>query len=166
MCTALCVFVLRVFVGLFHQRQGALPLLQALAMPFGSGLRHLGLLPLARLGLLVDPFVGDDQRLLQGLLGAWLMPVRADNLLAAIVGIERAMGDHPLATGFLSLAAFAVYAGPCAHRSSVRDRWGPPVYQGFPRSGLDDDKMPGIVWPGGFPLSALDWRAILQGVHQ
>jgi hypothetical protein len=44
-----------------------------------------------------------------------LMSVGADDLLAAIVGVERTMGDHPLEAVFLSLIALSVHPGPLGH---------------------------------------------------
>src|SRR5262245_65507378 len=86
-------------------------------MAFGHGLGHFGLLRLDRLGLLADPLLGRRPRLLELLSGALLVPVRADNGLAPIVGVERAMVGHTLETVFLDLVARPVQRGPVTRRN-------------------------------------------------
>src|SRR5713101_4059536 len=93
------------------------------------------------------------------------MPVWSDHLLAAIVGLERAMVVHALKAVFLNLVALAVHSGPLGRRQSVLDLRSAPVHQGFVLWGDDDHKVPGIIGPGLFPRSAIDPCAILKKVH-
>jgi hypothetical protein len=88
---------------LCQPRQGALTLFETFARSFGHRLGHFGLLCLDCLGLLAAPLLGRRQRRLELLSGALLVPLRADNRLAPLVGIERAMGHHALAAVFLEL---------------------------------------------------------------
>src|SRR5438132_9127220 len=92
------------------------------------------------------------------------MPVGSDNLLAAIVGLERAMVVHALEAVFLNLVALAVHSGPLGRLQGVLDLRGSPVHQGLVLWGYDDDKVPGIIGPGLFPRSAIDPCAILKEV--
>jgi len=66
------------------------------------------------------------------------------------------------------VAAFAwnTHLGPLAHRQRLPDLCGAPVYQGLPRSGLDDHKVSGVLLARHFPRPALDPGAILTRVHQ
>src|SRR5207302_9028538 len=72
----------------FQGHQVALSLLQACAMPFGSGLGHFVLLGFAGLGLLVHPLVGRLQRLCVLLLRALMVPVGTDDGFASLVDIS------------------------------------------------------------------------------
>src|SRR5512144_288773 len=131
-------------------------------MPSRLGFGHLILFRFDCLSLLGNPLLSRRQRLLELLSGALVMPVGADDLLAAIVGIERPMGNHALEAVCLSLVAGAVYPWPLAHLYGVLDLWRCPVHQGFALSGLDDDKMSRIIRPGHFPRPTIDPRAILK----
>src|SRR5215813_650466 len=125
-------------------------------MPFVLGLNHLGLLGPDLLGLLLEPLLGRLQRLVAFLLLALLMPVGSDNLLAAIVGIERTMGNHALEAIFLNLTALSVHCRPLRCRQGGLDLWCSPVHQGLPLRGLHHDKLPGIIWSRDLPRPALD----------
>src|SRR5262249_23748153 len=157
----LAVFVLRVFVRLVQPGQGALTLLQAFAMPFGGGLDHLGLLRLDLRTLLINALLGRLQRVVELLTYALLMPIRADNLFATIVGIEGAMVNHALKAVFLSLAALSVYLGPRGRRHGRLDSGRAPVHQGLTLNRLNKHKMPGIIGPGYLPWPTRDLCAIL-----
>src|SRR5712691_4663854 len=139
-----CVVLLGVLQRLFHPHQGSLTLCEACAMPFGFGRCHLVLVRLERLGLLVDPLLGRLQRLIELLSLARLMPVGSDNLLAALVGLERAMVVHALEAVFLNLVALAVHSWPLGRLQDVPDLRGSPVHQGLVLWGYDDHKVPGI----------------------
>ena len=95
------LLVLGVFAFLVQHCQGALTLLQAFAMPFGRGLDHLGLVRLDLLPLRLNAPLCRLQRLVEVLSYALLMPIRAENLFTAIVGIERPIVNHALEAIFL-----------------------------------------------------------------
>ena len=84
-------------------------------MPFRLGFGHLILFRFDCLSLLDDPLLSRRQRLLEVLSGALLMPVGADDLLAAIVGMERPMVNHALEAVFLYLVSRSVHPWPLAH---------------------------------------------------
>ena len=88
-----------------------LSLLQACAVPFGHVLSYLVPLHLESLGLCAEPLLGRLHGLVGFLSSALLLSVGADDLLAAIVGVERTMVDHPLEAVVLSLIALSVHPG-------------------------------------------------------
>src|SRR5207245_9494674 len=93
---------------LLQGHQGVQPLLKTFTMAVGLGLRHLCLLHSERFSLLVRPLVCHLQRLVEVLSLALLVPVGTDNCLAAIVGIEGPMVNHPLEAIFLYLGSLPV----------------------------------------------------------
>src|SRR6266436_636703 len=93
------------------------------------------------------------------------MSVRSGNLLAAIVGIERAVVNHTLEAVFLHRIALQVYPWPLSRLQGLLDLWRSPVHESLACGRLDDHKMPGIIGPGHLPRSARDPRAILTGGH-
>src|SRR5262249_15881873 len=138
---------------------------ETFAMSFGRGLGYFGLLRLDRLGLRADPLLSRRQRLIELLSGALLMPVRSDNRLAPIVGIERPMVDHALEAVFLYLVALAVQSGPLKRCHSALDLRGTPVHQGLTLGGLDNHKVTGIIWAGHLPVAAIALGAVFQRPH-
>src|SRR5882672_12505616 len=76
----------------------------------------------------VHPLLCGLQRRLEVLAFALLMPVGTDDLLAAIVGLEGAMGDHAFEAVFLYLRALAVELWPLAHLDSGLELWRAPVH--------------------------------------
>src|SRR5215510_2613459 len=97
-------------------------------MPSRLGFGHLILFRFNGLSLFGAPVLSRRQRLLELLSGALLMPVGADDLLAAIVGVERPMVNHALEAVFLYLVARAVHPWPLAHLYGVLDLWRCPVH--------------------------------------
>src|SRR5205823_5492141 len=94
------------------------------------------------------------------------MPIGTYNLLAAIVGLERAMVDHALEAIFLYRIALSVQPGPLARLQGILDLRRAPVHQGLALLGRHEHKMSGIVWPGHFPRPTIDLGAIVKGIHQ
>src|SRR2546427_8784533 len=93
------------------------------------------------------------------------MSVRSGHLLAAIVGIERAVVHHALAAVCLNRMALQVSSWPLGRLQGRLDLWRSPVHQSLACGGLDDHNMPGIIRPGHLPRSARDPRAIRTGGH-
>src|SRR6266581_9261447 len=125
-------------------------------MSFGRGLGHLVLLGLEGLSLLVHPLVGCLQRLIELHLLALMMPVGTDPLLTPIVAIECTMVDHVLEAGLLYLVARTVDPWPLFRLQGVLHLRSAPIHQGLALSGLDDYKVPGIIFAGRFPWPAID----------
>src|SRR5712692_4688505 len=135
-------------------------------MAFGRGLGHLVLLGLEGLSLLVHPLVGCLKRLIEVHLLALMMPVGTDNLLTTIVDIECTMVDHVLETVLLYLVALTVDPWPLFRLQGVLHLRSAPIHQGLACSGLDDHKVPGVIFAGLFPWPAIDPCAILEGFHR
>src|SRR5882672_4938009 len=159
------VVMLGVLQLLFHPHQGALTLGEASTMPFGRGLCHLVLVRLERLGLLVDPLLGGLQRLIELLSLALLMPVGSDNLLAALVGLERAVVVHALEAVFLHRVALAVHSWPLGRLQGVCDLRSSPGHHDRVLWGYDNHQVPGLIGPGLFPRPPIEPCAIRQAVH-
>src|SRR5262245_21720030 len=106
-------------------------------MAFDLGLGHLVLFDLKCLGLVSDPLLSRLQRRIEFVAGALLMPVGADKLLSAVIGIERPMVNHTLEAVFLNLRALLIYPGPRGHLQDRLDLWRAPVYQGLALWGLN-----------------------------
>src|SRR5712692_2859047 len=131
----LVVLVLGSLPRLCELRHGALTLCETFAVPLSFGLGHVGLCHLACFGLLVDSLARRLQRLLTLLSRTLLMPVGTNQLLAAIVGSERAMVDQALAAVFLSLVALPVHPRPRGRLQNVCDLGRTPRDQGHRRFG-------------------------------
>ena len=109
--------------------------------------------------------MGCLKRLIELYLLALMMPVGTANLLTTIVDIECTMVDHVLEAVLLYLVALTVDPRPLFRLQGVLHPRSAPIHQGLACNGLDDHKVPGIIFAGLFPWPAIDPSAILQGFH-